>query len=67
MAGKLTKITSNAVAEGQYLVTGAVRVTHAQGLEQDQRVECALLGPDGKVLPASTVATTFEKGADAAT
>jgi hypothetical protein len=34
--GKLTPITSNAVVEGQYLVTGAVRVTHPDGLEQDQ-------------------------------
>jgi hypothetical protein len=63
--GKLTPITSNAVVEGQYLVSGAVRVTHPDGLGQDQRVKCALLGPDGKVLPASTVDATFERGADA--
>jgi hypothetical protein len=63
--GKLTKVTSNAVPEGQYLVTGSVRVSHPGGLEQDQRVKCELLGPDGKALPASTVFATFEKGADA--
>jgi hypothetical protein len=65
VGGDLTTLTANAVPEGQYLVTGAVRVTHPKGLEQDQRVKCALLGPDGKVLPASTVTASFEKGADA--
>jgi hypothetical protein len=65
VSDKLTAITSNAVPEGQYLVTGSVRVSHPGGLEADQRVKCALLGPDRKVLPASTANATFEKGADA--
>ncbi len=62
---KLTPITSHAVPEGQYLVTGSVRVSHPDGVPADERVKCGLLGPDGKLLAASTVSETFEKGADA--
>lgn len=57
-------VTSNAVAAGQYLVVGAVRVSHPGGIVRDQRVKCAVLANGDKVVPGSTVFVTFERGAD---
>jgi hypothetical protein len=65
LGSKLTAVTSTAVAAGQHLVMGTVRISHARGLNQDQRVKCAVLGNRDKVVPGSTVSHTFEKGADA--
>jgi hypothetical protein len=61
---RLTAVTGTVVAAGQHLVMGAVRISHAGGLDGDQRVKCAVLIND-KVVPGSTVSHTFEKGADA--
>lgn len=57
-----TSITSNAVAKGSYEVTGAVRINHHGRLDRDARMRCGLRLPNGRMIPASVVAATFEKG-----
>jgi ChpA-C len=57
-----TPVTSNAVAKGSYAVNGAVRIDHHGRLDRDARIRCGLRLPNGRLIPASVVAATFEKG-----
>ena len=57
-----TRITSNAVAKGSYAVNGAVRINHHGRLDRDARIRCGLRLPNGRLIPASVVAASFEKG-----
>ena len=57
-----TPVTSNAVAKGSYAVSGAVRIDHHGRLDRDARIRCGLRLPNGRLIPASVAAATFEKG-----
>ena len=57
-----TPVTSNAVAKGSYAVTGAVRIDHHGRLDRDARIRCGLRLPNGRLIPASVAAATFEQG-----
>ena len=55
-------VTSNPVAKGSYAVNGAVRIDHRGRLDQAVRMRCGLRLPNGRLIPASVSAATFEKG-----
>jgi hypothetical protein len=57
-----TAVTSNAVPKGSYDVTGDVRVVHHGRLDRDAQIRCGLRLPNGRLIPASVVVATFEKG-----
>lgn len=62
---RLTRLVSGAVPAGTYYVSGAVRVTHPEGVSEDTRITCALRRPNGNVIAASIVRHTFLKDNDA--
>ncbi len=55
-------VTSDAVAKGSHAVFGAVRIDHHGRLDRDVRIRCGLRLPNGRLIPDSVVAATFDKG-----